>query len=126
MRKTVKAGAMPRSNEPRIPKASGPSGIPTPSFLARLTHEDLLAEAGGSVRTIAVHKNKDVLIAGNHYESVYVNHDGWLSRYKILHNGSRQIIDFYITRTNFRTAGMSFPKISVLSRHDHGDRVVGN
>jgi CRP-like cAMP-binding protein len=110
MRKTVKAGAMPRSNEPRIPKASGPPGIPLSSFLAPLTHEDLLAEAGGSVRTMAVHKNKDVLIAGNHYESVYVNHDGWLSRYKILHNGSRQIIDFILPGQIFGLQACLFQK----------------
>ena len=35
-------------------------------------------------------------MAGTHYEFVYVNHDGWLLRYKILHNGSRQIIDFIL------------------------------
>jgi len=41
-------------------------------------------------------KNKDILVVGRHYGSVYVNHDGWLLRYKILHGGSRQIIDFIL------------------------------
>lgn len=48
------------------------------------------------MRSIFARKNKDILVAGNHYESIYVNHDGWLSRYKILHNGSRQIVDFIL------------------------------
>lgn len=43
-----------------------------------------------------VGKSKDVVISGNHYDCVYVNHDGWLASYKILHTGSRQIIDFIL------------------------------
>jgi CRP-like cAMP-binding protein len=67
-----------------------------PSFSNHLTHEDLLAEAGRSVRLVAVRKNKDVLVVGKHYGAVYVNPNGWLLRYKILHSGSRQIIDFIL------------------------------
>jgi CRP-like cAMP-binding protein len=47
-------------------------------------------------RTIRVAKNKDVVIAGNPYECFYANHDGWLLRYKILHKGGRQIVDFVL------------------------------
>jgi CRP-like cAMP-binding protein len=36
------------------------------------------------------------VISGNHYDCVYINHDGWLARYKILHTGSRQIMDFIL------------------------------
>jgi CRP-like cAMP-binding protein len=43
-----------------------------------------------------VGKSRDVLIAGNRYDFWYINHDGWLFRYKILHNGSRQILDFIL------------------------------
>lgn len=43
-----------------------------------------------------VGKSKDVVISGNHYDCVYVNHDGWLASYKILHTSSRQIIDFIL------------------------------
>ena len=43
-----------------------------------------------------VHKNKDVVVAGKHYGILFVNHDGWLFRYKILHNGDRQIVDFIL------------------------------
>ena len=43
-----------------------------------------------------IRKNKDIVVAGNHYEALFVNHDGWLFRYKILHNGDRQILDFIL------------------------------
>jgi CRP-like cAMP-binding protein len=74
----------------------GPPLLPISSFLARLTAADLLAEGGCNVRTLSVRKNRDVLIAGSHYDCIFVNHDGWLSRYKVLHNGSRQIVDFIL------------------------------
>jgi CRP-like cAMP-binding protein len=74
----------------------GAAGAPVSRFSTRLTHEDLLIEAGGHVRMITARKNRDVLVAGKHYGAVYLNHDGWLLRYKILHNGSRQIIDFIL------------------------------
>jgi CRP-like cAMP-binding protein len=47
-------------------------------------------------RTIRAAKNQDVVIAGNPYERFYANHDGWLFRYKILHKGGRQIVDFVL------------------------------
>lgn len=43
-----------------------------------------------------VGKNKDVVVAGKHYESLFINHDGWLFRYKILPHGDRQILDFIL------------------------------
>lgn len=43
-----------------------------------------------------VHKNRDVVAAGRRYGTFYLNHDGWLFRYKILHNGDRQIVDFIL------------------------------
>jgi CRP-like cAMP-binding protein len=61
-----------------------------------LTSASLSSEHGRGVRTAKVRKNKDVVISGNHYDCVYLNHDGWLARYKILHNGSRQILDFIL------------------------------
>jgi CRP-like cAMP-binding protein len=87
---------MLRSNETRSPKSAGAATRSIFPFLAQLTREDLITEGGRGVRTMSVRKNKDILVAGNHYEYVYVNHDGWLFRYKILHNGSRQIIDFIL------------------------------
>lgn len=43
-----------------------------------------------------IRKNKDVIVAGKHYNTLFVNHDGWLLRYKILHNGDRQVMDFVL------------------------------
>ena len=76
---------------------TGGARVPlTPPSLDRLTLDNLLSEYGRGVRTVKVRKNKDVVISGNHYDCVYVNHNGWLARYKILHNGSRQIMDFIL------------------------------
>jgi CRP-like cAMP-binding protein len=45
-------------------------------------------------RQLKFPKARDVLVNGGHSDYIYFNHDGWLARYKILHKGSRQIIDF--------------------------------
>jgi CRP-like cAMP-binding protein len=65
-------------------------------YLDKLTRDNLLNEHGRGVRTVKVRRSKDVVISGNHYDCVYLNHDGWLACYKILHNGSRQIMDFIL------------------------------
>jgi CRP-like cAMP-binding protein len=57
---------------------------------------DLLRECDRSAKTMRLRKNRDVIVAGNHHGCIYINHDGWLSRYKILHDGSRQIVDFIL------------------------------
>ncbi len=43
-----------------------------------------------------IHKDRDIVVAGRHSAVFYLNHDGWLFRYKILHNGNRQIVDFIL------------------------------
>jgi CRP-like cAMP-binding protein len=48
------------------------------------------------IRPIRVVKGSDVVVAGNHYDCWYFDHDGWLIRYKILHKGGRQILDFIL------------------------------
>jgi len=101
---------MLRGNDTRSPKSAGAATLSISPFLAQLTHDDLIAEAGRGVRAMSVRKNKDILVAGNHYESVYVNHDGWLFRYKILHNGSRQIIDFILPGQIFGLQARLFQK----------------
>lgn len=56
-----------------------------------------LAEAGaGKARSLKFPKGKDVVVGGSQHDCVYINHDGWLARYKILHKGSRQILDFIL------------------------------
>jgi CRP-like cAMP-binding protein len=70
--------------------ATATSPLPVSSELHRLL------ECVQGARTIKARKNKDVVIAGNPYDCFYANHDGWLFRYKILHNGGRQIVDFVL------------------------------
>jgi CRP-like cAMP-binding protein len=99
---------MTKGNQPRAsPETAGLAIVP---FLSRLTRRDLIAEGGRGVRTVAVRKSKDIIVAGNHYEFVYVNNDGWLFRYKILHNGSRQIIDFILPGQVFGLQASFFQK----------------
>jgi len=71
---------------------------PHPASCAhRLMCGDLhLVEKGPTGEVRHIPKNKDVVVAGRHYGTAFVNHDGWLFRYKILHNGDRQIVDFIL------------------------------
>ena len=36
------------------------------------------------------------MVAGRHCRTFFLNHNGWLFRYKVLHNGNRQIVDFIL------------------------------
>src|SRR5262249_13624838 len=54
------------------------------------------APRNGAVKALRIGKNRDVIVAGRPYGGIYLNHDGWLFRYKILHAGSRQIVDFIL------------------------------
>ena len=56
----------------------------------------MLAHAYGGSRTVRFGRNRDVVVAGDAHDCFYANHDGWLVRYKILHKGGRQIIDFVL------------------------------
>lgn len=89
-------GIMTRSDTRGRTRLADAAGPPISAFSSRLTHEDVIAEAGRNVRLITARKNKDILVVGKHYGAVYVTHDGWLLRYKILHGGSRQIVDFIL------------------------------
>src|SRR5262249_15770145 len=100
---------MVKGKAPRHAGPQAPAAVPVPSFLQRLTHEELIIEAGPSVRITTVRKNKEILVPGTHYSSVYVNHNGWLLRYKILRTGSRQIIDFILPGQIFGLQACLFP-----------------
>jgi CRP-like cAMP-binding protein len=93
-KKAVVGGAPP----PHQADAQRKHGLVTFAIpqLDSLRRDNLLSEHARGVRTLKVRKNKDLVISGNHYDCVYVNHDGWLARYKILHRGSRQIMDFIL------------------------------
>jgi CRP-like cAMP-binding protein len=56
---------------------------------------DFVSQCGRG-RTLQFSKNQHVVIAGDRCSCWYIDHDGWLFRYKILHNGCRQIIDFIL------------------------------
>ena len=56
---------------------------------------------GHAGRPLYVAKGTDVLVAGNRYDSWYLNHNGWLVRYKVLHRGTRQILDFVLPGETF-------------------------
>jgi len=101
---------MARSSGEADRAKSRPIAGPITPMLAPSIRDDFLAEGGQGVRNISVRKNKDILVSGKHYECVYVNHDGWLSRYKILHNGSRQIIDFVLPGQIFGMQACMFNK----------------
>jgi CRP-like cAMP-binding protein len=83
-----------RNTEHRRPEH--PPAALSSSCAAKALNRNFFSEGilKGEVRQI--HKNKDVVAAGRHYGAFYLNHDGWLFRYKILHNGDRQIVDFVL------------------------------
>jgi len=56
---------------------------------------------GPAGRPLYVAKGTEVLVAGNRYDSWYLNHNGWLVRYKVLHRGTRQILDFVLPGESF-------------------------
>jgi CRP-like cAMP-binding protein len=40
--------------------------------------------------------NRDLIVAGERHAEVYIVHDGWLLRSRLLHDGRRQIVDFVL------------------------------
>jgi CRP-like cAMP-binding protein len=87
---------MSKANRILDRKSANALATPVSPFLGQLFGDRFIIEGGYGARSVRIQKNKDVVIAGSHYESVYAVHDGWLFRYKILHNGSRQIVDFIL------------------------------
>jgi CRP-like cAMP-binding protein len=89
------------------PPRSHPTGLPANNWF----------NARGGVRHLKLPKSRDVVVAGSHHGCIYFNHDGWLARYKILHKGSRQILDFILPGQVFGLPACLFPRApySVLS-----------
>jgi CRP-like cAMP-binding protein len=67
----------------------------TPGFAGTCELTRMLACIPGT-RITKVAKTREIVIAGKPYQWFYANRDGWLFRYKILHNGGRQIVDFVL------------------------------
>lgn len=59
-------------------------------------------------RLMSVGKGGDVLVGGSRYGCWYLNHDGWLVSYKILHKGDRQILDFILPGEIFGLQAWAF------------------
>jgi CRP-like cAMP-binding protein len=87
MLKSGKASGL-KSTRPHAP-------LPSP-LMPKLTAEDLTFEPDLGIQSIKLPKNRDVVLAGRNYSKLFVDHEGWLLRYKILHNGDRQIVDFVL------------------------------
>jgi CRP-like cAMP-binding protein len=102
------ASAFPRNAEISVPgkmnfanarKATDETAAPASparSEIDKLIPDVLLGAPDQRFRTVNVRKGKDIMVCGSHYHWLYVNRSGWLARYKLLHNGSRQIIDFIL------------------------------
>jgi CRP-like cAMP-binding protein len=88
------------NNESRF-SATGALTPLTSPVMQKLPFDDLNFENDLQAGLKKFHKNRDVIIAGKHYKTLFVNHDGWLFRYKILHNGDRQITDFILPKQIF-------------------------
>src|SRR5215831_976422 len=73
-----------------------PASAFSPSCAHRALGRDFYPDRSLKGELRRIRKNKDVVVAGRHYGTFYLNHDGWLFRYKILHNGDRQIVDFIL------------------------------
>jgi len=54
----------------------------------------LVARRAADRTTVAAHR--DLIAAGKRHAEIYVVHDGWLLRSRLLHNGRRQIVDFVL------------------------------
>ena len=87
---------MSQGVEKRRPELPNPPSALSSLNVHKLICGDLNFEYGLQGEAKRIHKNKDIVVAGKHYETLFVNHDGWLLRYKILHNGDRQILDFIL------------------------------
>jgi CRP-like cAMP-binding protein len=66
----------------------------------------------GQLRQIP--KNSDIVVTGRHCRTFFVNRNGWLFRYKTLHNGDRQIVDFILPGQIFGLQACFF-KVSLYS-----------
>jgi CRP-like cAMP-binding protein len=75
---------------------------------------DLYPDHGFEGQLRQIPKNSDIVIAGRHCRTFFVNRNGWLFRYKTLHNGDRQIVDFVLPGQIFGLQACFF-KVSLYS-----------
>jgi CRP-like cAMP-binding protein len=75
------------------PSPRRPAQVRSPRRLPQVDKFDIRSRG---VKSLRFPKARDIVVNGGHSNCVYFNHDGWLARYKILHRGSRQIVDFIL------------------------------
>ncbi len=80
-----------RENKPPIPVSPR-----RPNRSRHATWHDIILQLARGSRTVTARKGRDLIVAGNRHRTLYINRDGWLSRYKVLHTGGRQIVDFIL------------------------------
>jgi CRP-like cAMP-binding protein len=62
----------------------------------RLDDDDLAALAGLLDRKIVAKKGKDIIVEGYEYKALHIVESGFAVRYKLLHNGKRQILNIVL------------------------------
>lgn len=62
----------------------------------RLDDDDLAALAGLLDRKLTVKKGKDLIVEGYEYKALHIVESGIAIRYKLLHNGKRQILNLVL------------------------------
>jgi len=62
----------------------------------RLDDDDLTALAQLLDRKLAVKKGKDIIVEGYEYKGLHIVENGFAIRYKLLHNGKRQIVNILL------------------------------
>jgi CRP-like cAMP-binding protein len=76
----------------------------------RLMWDALLVDCRRIAKAVKFRKGGDVIVAGSCPQLLFVNHDGWLFRYKILHDGRRQIVNFVLPGEIFGLEAYVFKK----------------
>jgi CRP-like cAMP-binding protein len=61
-----------------------------------LARSEILVAGADADRTLSVAANRDLIVAGERHAEIYIVHDGWLLRSRLLHDGRRQIVDFVL------------------------------
>jgi CRP-like cAMP-binding protein len=62
----------------------------------RLDDDDLKALAGLLDRKLVVKKGKDIIVEGYEYKELHIIESGFAIRYRLLHNGKRQIVNILL------------------------------
>ncbi len=81
----------PRANAKTLPKMH-PFAIKLSHFI-QFSNEDLAALTRLLERKVVAKKAKDLIVEGYEYKALHIVENGFAIRYKLLHNGKRQIVN---------------------------------